>query len=82
MDDAKPDARLFEVMDEQAMFDPEEPGIFDELDEEAERAADERAEADVAAGRLVPHEDDVRWLESFGTDKRLPRPPLGESSLG
>jgi predicted transcriptional regulator len=74
MDDAKPDLTAPGVMDEQALFDPEEPGIFDELDEAAERAAVVRAEADVAAGRVVPHDDAVKWFESFGTDDQLPRP--------
>ena len=74
MDDGKPDVGDHEPVDEDDFFDPDEPGIFDELDEEAERLADERAEADVAAGRLVPHEDVVKWLDSLGSDNRLPRP--------
>jgi len=61
-----------------AMAKPEpdnsEPSIFDEIDEEAERLADERAEADVKAGRLVPHERVVKWLRSWGTPDKLATP--------
>ena len=41
--------------------------IFDDIDEDAEARAIEEAEADVAAGRVVPHEDVVKWLRSWGT---------------
>jgi len=78
MDDAKPDVTAPGVMDEQALFDPEEPGIFDALDEEAERVADAEAEADVAAGRVISHGAMKRWLSSWGTDKPLPPPECGE----
>ncbi len=61
------------------MSNPElEPSLFDEIDEEAERLADERAEADVAAGRVISHEAVKRWLLSWGTPNRLPRPKCGE----
>jgi hypothetical protein len=78
MDDAKPDAGEHEPLDEYDLFDPDEPGLFDELDEEAERLADERAEADVAAGRVISHEAMKRWLSSWGTDNPLPPPKCGE----
>ena len=37
------------------------------------------AEADVAAGRVVPHEDVVKWLESWGTPDELPCPVPGKN---
>ncbi len=52
----------------------DEPSIFDEIDEEAERLADERAEADVKAGRVVPHEKVVEWLKTWGKPDRPPPP--------
>ena len=77
MDNAKPEMAIPGVMDEQALFDPEEPGIFDELDEVAERAADAEAEADAAAGRTISHEAMKRWLSTWGTDTPLPPPECG-----
>ena len=77
MDDAKPDSIAPEVedaFDEYQLFDADEPGIFDELDEEEEAASSARAEADLAAGRVIPHKDVVEWLESLMTDNPLPRP--------
>lgn len=55
-----------------------EPDIFDEIDEAHEAAADARAEADIAAGRVVSNEAVKRWLASWGHGKRLPRPQCGE----
>ena len=52
--------------------------IFDETDDAEESAADARAEADVAAGRVVSNEAVSRWLKSWGTTERLPRPKCGE----
>jgi hypothetical protein len=43
------------------------------LDED-EDLADERAEADVAAGRVISNERVVAWLRSWGTDTPLPPP--------
>lgn len=51
-----------------------EPSLFDEIDEEAERRADERADADYAAGRVVSHERVRKWLLSWGKPDRLPAP--------
>ena len=45
-----------------------------EIDEDAEKRAIDEAEADVAAGRLVPHEEVVKWLRSWGTPDELPCP--------
>jgi predicted transcriptional regulator len=48
--------------------------IFDEIDKEAETRAIAEAEADVKAGRVVPHEDVVKWLKSWGKPDELPCP--------
>jgi predicted transcriptional regulator len=48
--------------------------IFDEIDEDAEARAIAEAEADVAAGRVVPHDEVVKWLRSWGTPDELPCP--------
>lgn len=53
-----------------------EKSLFDSP--EAEAKADARAEADVRAGRLVPHEKVRRWLKSWGEVERLPRPRSGD----
>lgn len=54
--------------------------IFEELadDPAAEAAADARAEADVLAGRLISHAGMTRWLKSWGTNKRAPKPIAGD----
>lgn len=51
-----------------------EPSIFDVVDEaaDAERAA--RAEADLAAGRVVPHSEVAKWLATWGTPDEGPPP--------
>ena len=51
---------------------------FDTGDPAAEAAADARAEADAAAGRVVSHGAVRRWLASWGTGARLPRPRVGD----
>ncbi len=53
---------------------PTTKSIFDEIDEEEEERAIAEAEADVAAGRVVPHEEVVKWLKSWGTPNELPCP--------
>ncbi len=55
-----------------------EPAIFDETDNEAEAAADARAEADVAAGRVISHEAVSRWLTSLGEGNPQPPPEVGD----
>ncbi|MDB5438672.1 MAG: CopG family transcriptional regulator [Caulobacteraceae bacterium] len=57
-----------------------QPSIFDEIaeDEATEAAADARAEADMAAGRVVSHEAVSRWLLTWGKTGRPPRPKCGE----
>jgi predicted transcriptional regulator len=47
-----------------------EKSLFDSPEAEA------RAEADVEAGRLISHNAVRRWLSSWGSAKRLPRPRL------
>jgi predicted transcriptional regulator len=57
------------------MPDTETKSIFDiEPDEAAERAADAAAEAEIDAGRFVPHAEVAKWLRSWGTPNKLPRP--------
>jgi predicted transcriptional regulator len=51
-----------------------EPSIFDEVDVEAEEQALAEAEADLAAGRVVPHEEVVAWLKTWGTPDEQPAP--------
>lgn len=48
--------------------------IFDEIDPDAEARAIAEAEADDAAGRVVPHEEVVKWLRSWGKPDELPVP--------
>ncbi len=55
-----------------------EPSLFDEIDDEAEAAADARAEADVAAGRLISHEAVSRWLTSWADGAPTPKPKPGD----
>jgi hypothetical protein len=44
----------------------------------AEAKAEARADADVAAGRLISHGAVRQWLQSWGSAKRLPRPRVGD----
>ena len=53
---------------------PTTKSILEEVDDAAEARAIAEAEADVAAGRIVPHEEVVKWLKSWGTDDELPCP--------
>ena len=46
------------------------PGFDDLADEES----DARAEADIAAGRVVSHQRVMTWLEALLTDPDAPRP--------
>ena len=54
------------------MAEPE--SIFEDIDEASEANSIAEAEADVAAGRIVPHEQVVEWLKSWGTPDELPAP--------
>jgi len=53
-----------------------EPSLFDEIDDAAEAAADARAEADIAAGRVIGHEAMKRWLLSWGAPDEKPAPAI------
>lgn len=53
-----------------------EKSMFDSP--EAAAKSEARAEADVKGGRLISHEAVRRWLSSWGSSKRLPRPRPGE----
>jgi predicted transcriptional regulator len=50
------------------------PSIFDEADTEAEERAWAEGEAEATAGQLIPHEEVVRWVKSWGTENELPMP--------
>ncbi|WP_294058489.1 antitoxin [Sphingomonas sp.] len=51
-----------------------ERSIFDDVDPATEEAALREAEADIAAGREVSHEEVVKWLRTWGTDESGPPP--------
>ncbi len=53
---------------------PTTKSIFDEIGDEEEERALAEAEAGVAAGRAVPHEEVAKWLKSWGTPDELPSP--------
>ena len=55
-----------------------EKTLFDSADPREEAAADLRADADVAAGRLIGHDAVKRWIASWGTAKPLRRPQVGD----
>ena len=63
------DARM-EAAIEKARADPR----FTRLFEEDDAASDARAEADIAAGRVVPHEEVAKWLKTWGTPEAGPPP--------
>jgi predicted transcriptional regulator len=48
--------------------------LFDDIDAAAEERADQEAEADVAAGRIVPHDEVVKWFDDLAAGIRRPRP--------
>lgn len=49
--------------------------MFDHVDPAAEAAADARAEADIAAGRVVDHDKVREWLAKWGSEDEAPAPP-------
>jgi predicted transcriptional regulator len=55
-----------------------EPSIFDEIDPDAEAAADAEGLADIEAGRIISHEAMKAWLLSWGTPDELPPPRVGD----
>lgn len=54
-----------------------EPSVFEQVDE-IDPQFDERrlavAEADIAAGRLIPNDEIVDWLETWGAPDEKPAP--------
>jgi predicted transcriptional regulator len=52
--------------------------FFDELDVDAEIAADAEGLADFEAGRVISHEAMKAWLLSWGSADELPPPPVGD----
>lgn len=56
----------------------QERSPFVDRDAVAEAESEARAEADVAEGRLISHGAVRRWLASWGTGARLPRPRVGD----
>jgi predicted transcriptional regulator len=55
-----------------------EPTNLQDLDEDAEAAADAEGLADIDAGRVVSGEAVKRWLRSWGTADKLPTPRIGD----
>ncbi len=51
-----------------------EPTLFDEVDDAVEAAADAGGLADIAAERVIPHDEVARWLETWGTPDEKPAP--------
>ncbi|GLK50287.1 antitoxin RelB2 [Brevundimonas intermedia] len=51
-----------------------EPSIFNPPDAEADERSLAEAEADFAAGRVVPHEEVSKWLLTWGTPEEGPPP--------
>lgn len=60
------------------MSDAATPMLFD--DAAAIAAADRRAAADIAAGRLVDHDVVANWLLAWGRDRPLSDRPLSDRS--
>ncbi len=55
-----------------------DPSFFDDLDADAEAAADAEGLADLKAGRVVSHAAVKRWLLSWCTTDELPTPKIGD----
>jgi predicted transcriptional regulator len=53
---------------------PTTKNILEGADDDVEAHAIAEAEAAIKAGRVVPHEEVVKWLKSWGTDNELPCP--------
>ena len=48
--------------------------VFDKIDDEAEARAIAKARAEIAAGQGIPHDEVVKWLQSWGKPDELPCP--------
>jgi predicted transcriptional regulator len=44
-------------------------------EEEWDALRDAQAEADIAAGRVIPHEKVMEWVAKWGTPEETPIPP-------
>ena len=55
-----------------------EPSIFEDVDPEAEAAADAEGLADLETGRVVTHRAMKAWLQSWGTPGETPAPEVGD----
>jgi predicted transcriptional regulator len=55
------------------MSDPED-SIFDDVDDEADELAMREGEADIAAGRVIPHGEVAKWLRTWGKPGEPPPP--------
>ncbi|SDA12451.1 antitoxin [Sphingomonas sp. NFR15] len=48
--------------------------IYERPNTDAEAAADARARADIAAGRVIDHAEVMAWLSKWGTPQEVPAP--------
>lgn len=55
-----------------------EPSPIAPIDDEAEALADAEGLSDIEAGRVISGEAVKQWLRSWGTDKVLPTPRVGD----
>ena len=58
--------------------DDDEAWADEQVDEEAEAAADAEGLADIEAGRTISWEAVKRWMQSWGTPDELPHPQVGD----
>ncbi len=52
----------------------EPASIFESVDEDTEARALAEGDADILAGRIVSHDEVVKWLKSWGKPDELPCP--------
>jgi predicted transcriptional regulator len=45
----------------------DEPSIFDIVDPDHDARVEAEADDDIAAGRLIPNEEVIAWLRTWGT---------------
>jgi predicted transcriptional regulator len=53
---------------------PDEASILDDLSDADDKARFERALADIAQGRVVPHDEVKAWLQTWGQPDAPPPP--------
>jgi predicted transcriptional regulator len=51
-----------------------DPSIFETIDLEADEQAMREGEADADAGRVVPHDEVIEWLRTWGSADDRPPP--------